>query len=395
GVTGVFPTVGGGSHIAKLILAVPARGATTAVIPEGPSAVSPGGAYIVTGGLRGVGLATACWLVEQGAGHIVLNGRSPGSESTERTLDELRARGTRITVVLGDIADPGTAERLVTAATASGLPLRGLVHAAMVLDDAAVTNISDDQLLRVWHPKATGAWRLHEAIAPHAPDWFVVFSSIASLLGNPGQGAYAAANSWLDGFATWRTGRGMPTLSVNWGAWGETGSAVDFAERGYRTIPTKKGLQALNALLVHRRTRTAVIPGKPDTWILPAVRHSSLFSLLADESSGNTEQDDSIDIRAELSSLPVGLARRTALEAYIADHIRAVLRLGNTTLDPQTPLKSLGFDSLLSLELRTRLETGLSIKIAANFIYLHPTLAALATGLADHMGLTLQEPAGS
>ncbi|AVZ76750.1 polyketide synthase [Streptomyces lunaelactis] len=394
-VTEAFRLMAGASHIGKLILTVPDRGDTTAVIPEGPSAVSPGGAYIVTGGLRGVGLATACWLTEQGAGHIVLNGRSPSSESTERTLDELRARGTRITVALGDIADPGTAERLVTAATASGLPLRGLVHAAMVLDDAAVTNISDDQLLRVWHPKATGAWRLHEAIAPHAPDWFVVFSSMASLLGNPGQGAYAAANSWLDGFATWRTRRGMPTLSVNWGAWGETGSAVDFAERGYRTIPTKKGLHALNALLVHRRTRTAVIPGKPDTWILPAVRHSSLFSLLADESSGNTEQDDSIDIRAELSSLPAGLARRTALEAYIADHIRAVLRLGNTTLDPQTPLKSLGFDSLLSLELRTRLETRLSIKIAANFIYLHPTLAALATGLADHMGLTLQEPAGS
>jgi acyl carrier protein len=187
----------------------------------------------------------------------------------------------------------------------------------------------------------------------------------------------------------------MPTLSVNWGAWGETGAAVDFAERGYQTIPTKKGLQALNALLVHRRTRTGVIPGEPDTWILPAVRHSSLFSLLAHDRSGNTEQGKSIDIRTGLSSIPAGLARRTALEAYIADQIRAVLRLGNTALDPQTPLKSLGFDSLLSLELRTRLDTGLGIKIAANFIYQHPTLAALATGLADHMGLTLQDGAGS
>ncbi|MFD4138576.1 SDR family NAD(P)-dependent oxidoreductase [Streptomyces sp. NPDC058572] len=393
--TEAFRCMAGAGHIGKLVLTVPDRGDTSAVIPEGPSVVHPDGAYIVTGGLRGVGLATACWLAEQGAGHIVLNGRSPGSQSTEQTLQELRARGTRITVVLGDIAGPGTAERLVTTATSNGLTLRGLVHAAMVLDDAAVTNISDDQLLRVWHPKATGAWRLHEATATHAPDWFVVFSSMSSLLGNPGQGAYAAANSWLDGFATWRTGRGMPTLSVNWGAWGETGAAVDFAERGYQTIPTKKGLQALNALLVHRRTRTAVIPGKPDTWILPAVRHSSLFSLLTDEPSGNTEQDDSIDIRAELSSIPAGLARRTALEAYIADHVRAVLRLGNATLDPQTPLKSLGFDSLLSLELRTRLETGLAIRIAANFVYQHPTLAALATGLADHMGLTLQDPAGS
>ncbi|MFF3322355.1 SDR family NAD(P)-dependent oxidoreductase [Streptomyces sp. NPDC002889] len=392
--TEAFRFMAGASHIGKLVLTVPDQGYTTAVIPEGPSAVRPDGAYIVTGGLRGVGLATARWLAEQGVGHLVLNGRSPGSPSTEQTLEELRARGTRVTVALGDIAEPGTAERLVNAATADGLSLRGLVHAAMVLDDAAVANISDDQLLRVWHPKATGAWQLHEATAAHAPDWFVVFSSMASLLGNPGQGAYAAANSWLDGFATWRTGRGLPTLAVNWGAWGETGAAVDFAERGYQTIPTKKGLQALNALLVHRRTRTGVIPGQPDTWILPAVRHSSLFGLLADEGSESpetTERAGSVGIRTELSSLPAGLARRTALEAYIADHIRAVLRLGNTTLDPQTPLTSLGFDSLLSLELRTRLETSLGIKIAANFVYQHPTLAALATGLADHMGLTLRD----
>ncbi|MFF0061327.1 SDR family NAD(P)-dependent oxidoreductase [Streptomyces sp. NPDC005279] len=385
-----FRLMAGAGHIGKLVLTVPDGGDTTAVIPDGPSPVRPDGAYIVTGGLRGVGLATARWLAEQGAAHIVLNGRSPGSESTERTLEELRARGTRITVALGDIAEPGTAERLVATATSGGSPLRGLVHAAMVLDDAAITNISEDQLLRVWRPKATGAWRLHEATTGHILDWFVVFSSMASLLGNPGQGAYAAANSWLDGFATWRTARGLPTLAVNWGAWGETGAAVDFASRGYQTIPTRKGLQALSALLVHRRVRTGVIPGEPHTWILPGGRHSSLFSLLVDDQPQNTGQGNSPDIRSELSSIPAGLARRTALEAYLADHIRAVLRLGNTTLDPETPLKALGFDSLLALELRTRLETGLGIRIATNFVWQHPTLAALATGLADHMGLALQ-----
>ncbi|MFE7778222.1 SDR family NAD(P)-dependent oxidoreductase [Streptomyces sp. NPDC057445] len=393
--TEALRTMAGASHIGKLILTVPERGDTTAVLTEGPSAVHPDGAYIVTGGLRGVGLATACWLAQQGARHVVLNGRTPPSQSTEQTLEELRSRGTRITVTLGDIAEPGTAERLVTAATANGRRLRGLVHAAMVLDDAAITNVTDDQLLRVWRPKATGAWRLHEATAGHTLDWFAVFSSMASLLGNPGQGAYAAANSWLDGFADWRTSCGMPTLAVNWGAWGETGAAVDFAERGYRTIPTKKGLQALNALIVHRRIRTGVIPGEPDTWILPAVRQSSLFSLLADNRPEDTGQDTGAGIWTELNSLPAGLARRTALETHIAGHIRAVLRLGNTTLDPQTPLKSLGFDSLLSLELRTRLETALGIKIATNFVYQHPTLAALATGLADHMGLTLEDRSGS
>src|SRR5207302_3448626 len=133
--------------------------------------------------------------------------------------------------------------RLVAAATAGGRPLRGVVHAAMVLDDAAVANITDEQLVRVWRPKVTGAWRLHQATAEHPPEWFVVYSSMASQLGNPGQGAYAAANSWLDGFAGWRSAQGLPTLAVSWGPWGQTGVATDFAARGYRTIPTKRGIQ--------------------------------------------------------------------------------------------------------------------------------------------------------
>ncbi|MFE0037829.1 KR domain-containing protein, partial [Streptomyces sp. NPDC059018] len=303
---------------------------------------------------------------------------------------------TRNPAGLGPRAVDGTAERLVAAATAGGLRLRGLVHAAMVLDDAVITNISDEQLTAVWRPKAVGAWRLHEATAGHTPDWFVVYSSMASLLGNPGQGAYAAANSWLDGFAAWRTGRGLPTLAVNWGPWGETGAAVDFADRGYRTIPTQSGLQALGTLLVHQRTRTGVIPGEPGTWILPAVLRSSLFGLLADDRAAQSGPVTAPDIRGRLASLPPGLARRAELEEYLAGHIRAVLRLGDATvLDPQTPLKSLGFDSLLSLELRTRLEAGLGIKIAANFVYQHPTLAALAAGLAGHMGLTLEDHAES
>ncbi|MET8679696.1 type I polyketide synthase [Streptomyces sp. NPDC004647] len=391
GATDAFRLMAGAGHIGKIVLTVPEDGDTTAVLPDGPPSVRADRGYIVTGGLRGVGLATARWLAVRGAGHIVLNGRSAPSGATERELGELRAAGTRVTVELGDIAEPGTAERLVATATAYGLTLGGIVHCAMVLDDAAVTNISDDQLTRVWHPKVTGAWRLHHATTGRNLDWFVVFSSLASLLGNPGQGAYAAANSWLDSFAAWRAARGLPTLAVNWGPWGETGVATDFAARGYRTIPTDAGMTALDALLTHRRVQTGVIPGAPSTWILPAGRHSSLFGRLIEsqEEPGNEERGGDQDIRSELRSIEPGLARRAALEAYLSDHIRAVLRLGSATLDPQTPLKSLGFDSLLSMELRARLESGLGVRLAGNFVWQHPTVAALATGLAAHMGLEL------
>jgi polyketide synthase 2/polyketide synthase 5 len=134
-----------------------------------------------------------------------------------------------------------------------------------------------------------------------------------------------------------------------------------------------------------------VIPGEPSTWIPPAGQQSSFFSLLA---PGNEQAADvpeeSHDIQVRLTGLAPGIARRTALETYLADHIRGVLRLGSSTLDPQTPLKALGFDSLLSMELRVRLENDLGVTLASNFVWQHPTLSALAAGLAECMGLELQ-----
>ncbi|WP_262702314.1 MULTISPECIES: type I polyketide synthase [Streptomyces] len=388
-VTDAFRQMAGARHIGKLVLTIPQEGQVDAVLPDGPRTVRDGGTYIVTGGLRGLGLATACWLARQGAGHLVLNGRTAPVGAAARTLAELSAAGTRITVVTGDIARPDTAERLVAAATSDeGASLHGVVHSAMVLDDAAVANIREDQLRRVWAPKATGAWRLHQATEGHRLDWFAVYSSMASLLGNAGQGAYAAANAWLDGFAAWRSARGLPTLAVNWGPWGETGVATGFADRGYRTIPTDEGLRALGALLAHRRVRTGVIPGEPATWIPATGRRSPLFAaLLPGDDAPAATREGTGDIRARLAALPAGPARRTALESYLTEHIRAVLRLSGTTLDPRTPLKSLGFDSLLAMELRVRLETGLSIKLAGNFVWRHPTVEALAAGLAQQLEL--------
>lgn len=388
--TDAFRLMARAGHIGKLVLTLPHQGETTAVLPHRPPVVHADGAYIVTGGLRGLGLATAHWLAEQGASHIVLNGRTPPSPAAAHALKELSSGGTRITVVLSDIAKPGTAERLVTTATEDQTPLRGVMHCAMVLEDAAITNIDDSQLKHVWDPKVTGAWRLHNATAAHTLDWFVVFSSMASLLGNPGQGVYAAANSWLDAFAAWRSREGTPTLAVNWGPWGETGVATDFSDRGYETIPTDKGLGALHSLLAHGRVQTGVIPGEPSTWIPPAGQQSSFFSLLTPGNEHAADSEEPRDIHARLTSLAPGIARLTALETYLADHIRGVLRLGSTTLDPQTPLKALGFDSLLSMELRGRLEADLGVELASNFVWQHPTLSALAAGLAGRMGLELQ-----
>src|SRR6202012_5773092 len=122
-----------------------------------------------------------------------------------------------IVVECGDIAAPGTAERLVAAATATGLPLRGVLHAAGVVEDATLENISDELIDRDWAPKVYGAWNLHTATDAQELDWFCSFSSAAALVGSPGQGAYAAANSWLDAFTHWRLAQGLPATAIAWG----------------------------------------------------------------------------------------------------------------------------------------------------------------------------------
>jgi acyl transferase domain-containing protein/NADPH:quinone reductase-like Zn-dependent oxidoreductase/acyl carrier protein len=384
-----FRLMAGAGHIGKLVLTMPDHGETTAVPVRSSRHVRRGSAYVVTGGLRGLGLATAEWLARQGAARIVLNGRTPPSCEAAQTIGRLVAQGVEVDIALGDIGRRETAERLVATATENGHSLRGIAHCAMVLDDAAITNIRDEQLRRVWRPKVMGAWHLHTAAAKHTLDWFAVFSSMASLIGNPGQGAYAAANAWLDSFAHWRSGQGLPTLAVNWGPWGQVGAATDFSQRGYDTIPTEAGLDALGMLLSGGRVQTGVIPGSPASWVLPAVRNSSFFGLVApDGATTRPAHVSDSGIRETLHAASPGLPRRTALEKYLADHIRLVLRLGGA-LDPQTPLTSLGFDSLLAMELRARLESELDVRLPGDFVWRHPTVAALADGLAERMGMEL------
>lgn len=154
----------------------------------------------------------ARWLADRGAGLVVLNGRSaPGADVTN-AIAEMRAAGTRVEIVTGDIAEPGTADRLVQTVHDAGFRVAGVLHSAMVLDDEIVLNISDAAARRVFAPKVTGSWRLHQATADLDVDWWLTFSSASSLLGTPGQGAYAAANSRVDGLVAYRRSRGLPAV---------------------------------------------------------------------------------------------------------------------------------------------------------------------------------------
>ena len=360
-------------HTGKLILDIPHTGQSTVVLPpEQVEVFRPDGSYIITGGLGGLGLFLAEKMAASGAGRIVLSSRSAPNQRALETIELVRATGADIVVECGDIANPDTAQRLVAAAAASGLPVRGVLHAAAVVEDATLTNITDELIERDWAPKVHGAWNLHRATETQPLDWFCSFSSAAALLGSPGQGAYAAANSWLDGFTHWRRAQGLPATAIAWGAWAEIGRGAGLADGGGTTmIDPDEGGYAFEAMLRHNRAYSGYAPIVGSPWLTALAQRSQFAEVF--RSTGQNRPDNS-KFRAELMELPVD-EWPTLLRRLIAEQVGLILR---RTVDPDRPLSEYGLDSLGNLELRTRIETETGIRCGS-------TDVTTVRGLADHL----------
>jgi acyl transferase domain-containing protein/acyl carrier protein len=360
-------------HTGKLILDIARTGRSTVVLPpEQVPVFRPDGAYIITGGLGGLGLFLAEKMAAGGAGRIVLTSRSAPSQRALETIELVRATGSDVVVECGDITQAGTARRLVATATATGLPLRGVLHAAAVVEDATLTNITNALIDRNWAPKVHGAWHLHRATTDQPLDWFCSFSSAAALLGSPGQGAYAAANSWLDAFTYWRRAQGLPATAIAWGAWAEIGRGAGLAESGDTAMITPdEGAYAFEALLRHNRAHSGCAPIIGSPW-LTSLAHRSRFARAFRSTA--PDRSDPRKFRAELAELPLaewpGRLRR-----LISEQIGLILR---RSADPDRPLSEYGLDSLGNLELRTRIETETGIRFTSTDI-------TTVRDLADHL----------
>ena len=349
----------GAQHTGKLVLDIPHTGCSRVMVPPAQAQVfRRDGAYVITGGLGGLGLFLAEKMAAAGCGRIVLSSRSQPTPETLQTIERIGAIGADVVVECGDIADPGTAHRLVAAATATGLAVRGVLHLAAVVEDATLTNITDELIERDWAPKVYGAWNLHTATADQPLDWFCSFSSAAALVGSPGQGAYAAANSWLDAFTLWRRAQGLPATAVAWGAWAQIGRATALAEGAGVAIAPDEGAYAFEALLRHDRAYTGYAPITDTPWLTAFAQHSPFaeaFRSTGPSSTGTSK------LRAELDELPPD-EWPTLLRRLISEQVSLILR---RNVDPDRPLTGYGLDSLGALELSTRIETETGIRITS------------------------------
>lgn len=367
-------------HTGKLILTTPDEVRTGVAVPPTQTKVfRRDGSYIVTGGVGGLGLFLAAVMASAGCGRIILTSRSQPNPGSQKTIDRLRANGADVVVECGNIADPQTAGRLVSAATATGLPLRGVLHAAAVVDDATLGKITKDLIDRDWAPKVHGAWHLHSATAEQPLDWFCSFSSVAALFGSPGQGAYAAANSWLDAFTAWRRARGQPANAIAWGAWDQIGRGAGLAQRGDTAmISPQEGGHAFRALLRYDRGYCAYLPLAGAPWLTALAARSPVAEAFRSAEAGE-QTPSAATILAELRTL----SRQDwpdRLRRLVTDQVGLILR---RAIDPDRPFAEHGLDSLGNLELRTHIENQTGVRVTPKTFVTYNTARALAGHLAE------------
>ena len=393
--------------------------------------------YLITGGLGGLGLLMARWMVQQGTRHLVLVGRRAPRPEVRKVLAKLKQEA-EVIITQADVSQQEQVARVFADVRLSMPPLRGIIHAAGVLSDGLLLNQDWASFEKVMAPKVIGAWNLHiaslvegkcDAAESHPPgllegkreegkreegereegkrealpqlDFFVCFSSVASLLGTVAQGNYAAANAFMDALAHHRRAQGLPALSINWGPWSQVGMAATderqdlYHEWGWGTIAPEQGLQVLQRLLAetagqHNSTalhqaQVGVIPLESRKFF--SKRKTSPFL----EHFQPAKKSQSVDFTSQLAS---AINPEALLENHIRAEIGNVLRIRPEELEPRQRLFDLGLDSLMAIELKTRLESSLALSLRSTLLFHYPTLESLAHYLAKEV-LCLQDSSPS
>ncbi|MCF3650817.1 type I polyketide synthase [Synoicihabitans lomoniglobus] len=355
-----------------------------------PLPTTTDGSILIVGGLGGLGLSLARWFGDQGARDLTLASRRAPNASALAEIAGLRARGLTIHIHQIDVTSPQDVTRVLEQITADSPPLRGIVHAAGVLDDGSLRQLDWSRFPPVLDPKITGAWHLHEQTLHLPLDFFLLFSSSTALLGTPGQANHAAANAWLDALAHHRRRAGLPAVSINWGPWSDIGAAArqhvaEHARRhGLGTISPAKGWHTLGAIMREHFAQVAVLP---ITWseVPASLTRSPFFDGVRAETAtpaAATDTESPASAPTDWTALPLH-TRVTRLRERVETELTAVLGLeAETRIDPAKGFFTLGMDSLTAVELRNRLQTQLERSIPSTVIFDHPTTDGLSRHLA-------------
>ncbi len=378
-----------GKHTGKIVITLPDEAVQVEDLPR-PVTVRADATYLITGGLGALGLVFAGRMVEQGARHLVLMGRKGPTTAALEAIGSLRATGAQITVAAADVSDAGQLSRVLAEIRRSGPPLRGVLHAAGITDDKTLRQLRWEHFASVFAPKVLGGWNLHAQLQSDELDFFVLFSSAASVLGGAGQANYAAANAFLDGLAHYRRRAGLPALSVNWGPWADVGMAAQddmrggrLAERGLESIPVREGSELLDLLLKQRPAQIAVMPIAWPVWAqhFPEALGIPFLSELASEWTGHLPQTPRMGLRQAVLACESEESALELLHEDLRSNVARILRIPEERLNSKLSLIRLGLDSLMAVEMKNRIDSDFDVRLPATKLLQGPSILDLAEWL--------------
>ena len=356
--------------------------------------------YLITGGYGGIGLLTAEWMIENGAKFLVLVGRKGTTDASQEAITALEKMGAEILVLQGDVSKEQDVQEVLSTIQSKFPPLKGIVHGAGVLEDGVIEQQTWDRFEKVLSPKIAGAWHLHRHTQHMELDFFIMYSSWASIMGSAGQVNHAAANAFLDSLAQYREASGLPTISINWGPWSGQGAAAQsdigekLASRGIDSFTPHQGLQALGRILQGSMSQVAVMPLNLDRWFetYPTLIKSRFFDQLlpSEPSRLRADKPSALDIPEQTTDIHQIVLEAASIEQQISvvqqhlrDQLAIILRIPPDELDCQKSFKDLGLDSLTGLELRNRINLHLSISLGATAVWNYPTIDQLTAHITS------------
>jgi phthiocerol/phenolphthiocerol synthesis type-I polyketide synthase C len=361
-------------HIGKVVLSFD-EGAAGVEHPTAEQLQLPQAAtYLITGGRSGFGLATAEWLAAKGARHLVLIGRRADTEpDAAKILDRLREQGVEIREVALDVTDGDALAALLQTVRRDMPPLRGVVHCAAIIADAAIGNMSREQFETVLRPKMLGAWNLHRVTQDLSLDFFILYSSAVTLIGNPGQSNYMAANLYLEALAQYRRALKQPALAVMWGAISEVGHLTRHADvakmmterLGVIPIAPRRALAGMEQAMLAGASEVAIAElSWQKLTKLPRIAAAPKYSSVRDQ-FGGVSDDDTADASQQLdllAAMPEAEAEQIVVQ-MITTQVAEVMRISAAKLDANKSLNDLGMDSLMVVELNMLFEQKFGLAI--------------------------------
>ena len=384
-----FRLMQGAGHVGKILL-IPDAPPVAAPEASGP-AIRADGTYLVTGGLGGFGLETARWLAGRGAKHLVLLSRQgPATAGAAEVLAEFAAQGVDARAVACDVADRAQLGRALDEVRATMPPLRGVIHAATVIEDGLALDLDRARLRGALAAKLGGAENLNALTGDDPLDIFVLYSSAVTLLGAPGQGAYVAANPGLETLARRRKALGRPALAVGWGPIFDVGllarneATREALARRLAATPMTAA-EALDALTVLLSGDEAAPAYAVVQWDAARKHLAILSSPIFEVLDGVAAVGEQVDLARRLTELsPV--EARAMVTGVLVEEVARILGATPDEVDRRRPLIELGMDSLMALELRVALEARLSVNMPLLAMSDPTNLASLADRIIESLG---------